>query len=162
MYQAFVEKYATVTLISLLGLTSLIVGLSALGAYLAYRQTARSRFRAIPLVRAMRDCLPLAMVPAAACAITLFVLSPKGGLVGLPFGLAVALLSYALIYLPNVSDVVLRGYAGLMVFGALGLFGQLHQTLMPSLYAVLAVLPLVLLKVFNRYEHKRFVVMYWD
>lgn len=49
-----------------------------------------------------------------------------------------------------------------MVFGALGLFGQLHQTLMPSLYAVLAVLPLVLLKVFNRYEHKRFVVMYWD
>lgn len=59
MYQAFVEKYATVTLISLLALTSLIVGLSAFGAYLAYRQTARSRFRAIPLVRAMRDCLLL-------------------------------------------------------------------------------------------------------
>lgn len=162
MYQVFVEKYATMTLLALLALTAGCVGVSALGAYMAYRQTASRRFSSIQLVQAMRNSLTLSTATVTLCAIALFALSPKIGVVALGTGIVVALLSHLVSYCPSVSDSALRGCTGMMLFAALFLFIQSNYALMPLLYAFLAILPLGLLKVHDRYEHKLFVLLYWD
>jgi hypothetical protein len=162
MYQIFLEKYAALTLSVSLVATAVFLGIAAIGEFIALRQSRRKEYAGVPFVQAMRKSRFASFAFAIAFGVTLIVTAPLVGGLGFCFGLIVVLLRCARANFFPEEEIILWTAVVMGLFAALLPAPDTQHAPMSALYAAVALAPLPLLKLYQRYRHELFVVLFWD